>query len=255
MHKNSNIAHISTRGYYDLRTGAPLRTGARYSVYPKRYFESPNVSPEITLMVHGMRNDRAGATTKFAIAQRRLHRLGYRFPVIGYTYDSNVRGAHAAKTEAHALDVANIIAKKNGRHLAMLISDLKKIRPRMRIRLMGHSLGSIVIASALRRLGLVQTNTNTVESVHLFGASLELKDITELHMRNVLRRIVRGRIINYYSPDDEVLGYSAIAHHNTPIGLYGIASIRARPPHYVQRRVKPHNHRFASYAATLCSFP
>jgi len=37
--------------------------------------------------------------------------------------------------------VGQIIAKKNGRNLAIFIEDFKSISPKTKIRLMGHSLG------------------------------------------------------------------------------------------------------------------
>ena len=256
MRKNSTIPHISTRGYYDLNTGAVLRKGLRYFIFPKNYFNSQRVPiPEIVLMIHGMQNDRAGATAKFIIAKKRLRLLGYKFPVIGYTYDANVRGVHSAKTEAHALCVANMIAKKNGKHLAMFISDIHHTWPKMRIRLIGHSLGSVVIASAFRRLALLNSGKNIVQSVHMFGASLQLDDATSPQMRKALGCVISGKVLNCYSPKDEVLKYSVNQTMiKSPIGLYGIAP-RARLPHYVQRVLHARNHRFASYIAALGSFP
>lgn len=252
----SRIPHISTRGYYDLHTGVPLRTGARYSVFPRQYFAMRTPPREIAIMVHGMRNDRAGAAKKFAIAQRRLRTLGYTFPVIGYTYDADVRGAHTVKTARRALKTACTIASRNGRHLAMAVNDIKDMWPSTRIRLIGHSLGSVVIAAALRKLAQGR-HPHAVESVHLFGASLSLRDATSPLARRAFRLAVRGRVLNHYFPGDDVLQESDDdeSQARSPLGLRGIISQRARPPHYAQRRVHPRNHRFASYAAVLRSFP
>ncbi len=252
----ARIPHISTRNYYDLRTGAKLRTGTGYSVYPRNYLETHSAPRELVIVVHGMQNDRAGAAQKFAIAQRRLRRLGYGMPVIGYTYDANVRGAHSQRTQARALCTALKIATGNGGHLAAAISDIRRIWPATRIRLIGHSLGSIVIASALQRLASKGAGANAVEGVYLFGASLPLKSAASPRMRRALGRVVRRRVLNYYCPEDDVLQHASETRQiGSPIGLGGIASGRFRPPHYAQRRVRPRNHRFAMYAATLRSFP
>jgi len=56
-------------------------------------------------MIHGLQNNKAGAVAKFKIAQRRLRSLGYRHPVIGYSYDANTKGAHLKKSELHAIRV------------------------------------------------------------------------------------------------------------------------------------------------------
>ena len=74
-------------------------------------------SKEFTIMIHGLRNDNAGAVAKTVLAKNRLHKLGYTHPVVGYSYDSNTTGAHLMKQAKHALAVGQKIAKKNGRNL------------------------------------------------------------------------------------------------------------------------------------------
>ena len=66
-------------------------------------------------MIHGLRNDRKGAVNKFEIAKRRLKQLGYNYPVIGFSYDSNTKGAHIKKSEFLALKAGQRIAQKNGK--------------------------------------------------------------------------------------------------------------------------------------------
>ena len=58
------VPRISTRGYYDLRTGKTLKKN-NYYLYPKKDFQKLIGSKELTIMIHGLRNDNAGA---FAIA-------------------------------------------------------------------------------------------------------------------------------------------------------------------------------------------
>lgn len=249
------IPRISTRGSYDLRTGAATRRRTRYTLWPRRRFEAvAGAAPEIAIVVHGMRNGRAGAAQKFALAQRRLRALGYRFPVIGYTYDADVRGAHAAATGARAARTAEAIATRNGARLASFIADHAAAHPRARIRLLGHSLGSLVIDGALRRLD-ARGMRGAVESVHLFGASLEEARAASAPSRRAVARVVRGRVVNCCCATDEVLLAAAGAGEvASPIGLLGIVPPR-RPARYTQRRVRPKNHRFASYLAALRSFP
>ena len=89
---------ISTRGYYDLTTGS-TKKNSNYYLYPKRSFENLYGQKEICIMIHGLRNDKIGAVNKFKIAKRNLQKIGYKFPVIGFSYDSNTKGAHLKKTE------------------------------------------------------------------------------------------------------------------------------------------------------------
>ena len=138
------IPRISTRGYYDLSTGKTLKKN-QYYLYPKKDFTKLVDSKELTIMIHGLRNDNAGAIAKVVLAKNRLRKLGYSHPVIGFSYDSNTTGAHLIKHAKHALAVGQTIAEKNGKNLGKFIEDFKSTSPKTRIRLMGHSLGSQVI--------------------------------------------------------------------------------------------------------------
>ena len=109
------IPRISTRGYYDLSNGVTLKNNSYYT-YPKNDFKKLINSQEITIMIHGLRNDNAGAIAKVVLAQKQLQKLGYIHPVIGYSYDSNTTGAHLIAYAKHALSVGQMIAKKNGRN-------------------------------------------------------------------------------------------------------------------------------------------
>jgi len=244
---------ISTRGYYDLDDGSTVKTGS-YRLYPKSFFDSITGAGEMTIMMHGLRNDRAGALNKFVIAQRRLKRIGYRHPVVGFSYDSNTRGAHLEKSARKALRVGQKIAKKNGRNLSKFISDFKRRSPETKIRLMGHSLGSQVILHAAGNLARNPKSRPMIEAVYFFGGSVTAREISSAKHSGILQRAVNKKIVNYFSPGDEVLRHAHdCGEILNPIGYLGC---RPKPlPKYTQKRVWPKNHRFASYAATIESFP
>lgn len=245
----SRIPRITTRGYYDLRSGASIRRAA-YGVYPAKFFANLGAHNEFTIMVHGMRNDISGALAKFEIAQGRLRRLGYAHPVVGFSYDSNVAGAHIKSSEARAVRIARAIAKRNGWHLARFILDCKGKSPETRIRLMGHSLGSEVILHALSYL---VKRPNVIEGVYFFGSSISSCDIGSKKWRKVIRTTVKNRVLNYYSKNDDVLkDASERGLLKEPIGYCGLGG---KMPKCAQKMVRPKNHRFASYAATLSRYP
>ncbi len=239
------IPRVTTRGYYDVASGRTIKKSPYY-LYPRGSFEGLYGKKEMVVMVHGMRNDRAGAATKFAIAKRRLSAIGYCHPVIGYSYDSNVG---YRMTEPQALRVGVMIAKKNGGNLAQFLVDFGRKSPNTKLRLMGHSLGSQVILSAVRQLARSPKNRGLVSSIHLFGASIT----ADAPASDLLQKIVGQRVVNYYAPTDEVLGVAGGRGARRPLGLCGAAGRTI--PKYVQRRVRPKNHRFKSYAAVLTSFP
>ena len=243
---------ISTRGYYDLYSGRTIKHES-YSLYPKRDFDALIGSKEITIMIHGLRNNASGALTKFVIAKRRLAHLGYKRPVIGYSYDSNTAGAQYITSALHALYTGVTIANKNGRNLARFITDFKRKSPNTKIRVMGHSLGAHVIRSTIKNLAKNYKNSGIIEAVYFFGGSIP-SDALNSKNGSDAQKIVTAKIRNYFSPYDDML--RSVDDWNwaiTPIGYKGAKGKTISK--YSQTMVRPKNHRFASYAAVLRSFP
>ena len=247
------IPRISTRGYYDLTTGKTMKTNFYY-LYPKKDFKKLIGSKELTIMIHGLQNNNAGAVAKVILARNRLRKLGYVHPVIGFSYDSNTTGAHLIKHVKRALAVGQIIAKKNGHNLGKFIEDFKITSPKTKIRLMGHSLGSQVILSTIEYLAKKKKNTGIIESAYFFGASITEDIPSSKKYGKILQNIINKKIVNHYAPTDEVLNWANMEKYvNGPLGLKG--TIGKPISKYHQKLVKPKNHRFASYAEVLNLFP
>ena len=247
------VPRISTRGYYDLSSGVTLKNNSYYT-YPKNDFKKLTDSQEVTIMIHGLRNDNAGAVAKVVLAQKQLRKLGYVHPVIGYSYDSNTTGAHLIKHAKRALAVGQKIAIKNGKNLGKFIEDFKTVSPKTKIRLMGHSLGSQVILSALEYLARKKQNTEIVDAAYLFGASITEDVPSSKKYGKIIQNMIKSKIVNYYAPKDEVLLWADKEKFvKGPLGLDG--AIGKPVKKYRQKLVKPKNHRFASYAQVLNSFP
>jgi len=247
------VTRISTRGYYDLSSGKTLKNNFYY-LYPKKDFKKLIGSKELTIMIHGLQNDRAGAVAKVVLAKNRLRKLGYSYPVIGFSYDSNTTGSYSLIHVKHALAVGQIIAKKNGRNLGKFIEDFKILSPKTKIRLIGHSLGSQVILSTVLYLAKKKKNSGIIDSVYFFGASITEDIPSSKKYSKILQNIVHKKIINYYAPTDDVLYWSdKMGYVKGPLGLKG--AIGKPISKYHQKLVKPKNHRFASYAAVLNSYP
>ena len=205
-------------------------------------------------MIHGLRNDRSGALAKYVIAQRRLKALHYKHPVIGYSYDSNITGVQYKSTAISALKTGIIIAKKNGRNLSRFIINVKSKNPSQKIRLIGHSLGAQVILSTVQTLAKNPKNKGIIESVHLFGASIPANSFNSKKFGSDFQKIVNKKIINFFSPYDDVLRMANDeCWVDSPLGYNG--SIGTTISKYTQKMVRPRNHRFASYASTMKSFP
>jgi triacylglycerol esterase/lipase EstA (alpha/beta hydrolase family) len=247
------VARISTRGYYNLLDGKTLKNNLYY-LYPKQDFKKLIDSKELTIVIHGLRNDNAGAIAKVVLAKNKLKKLGYSYPVIGYSYDSNTTGAHLMKYAKRSLTAGQVIAKKNGRNLGKFIEDFKVNSPNTKIHLIGHSLGSQVILSTLEYLSKKKNNFGIVEGVYFFGASITNDVPSSKKYGKILQNIVKKKIVNHYAPSDEVLGWAEKEKFvSGPLGLNG--AIGKTVSKYHQKLLKPKNHRFASYIAVLNSFP
>ena len=243
---------ISTRGFYDLHSGRTM-INEPYHLYPKRDFENLLGSKEITIMIHGLRNNPLGALAKFVIAKRRLVHLRYKSPVIGYSYDANTYGVQYKTRALQALRTGVTIANKNGKNLAKFVIDFKGKSPDTNIRLMGHSLGAHVIQSTVKNLAKNGKNNGIIESVYLFGGSISDNALSSTN-GSAMQKIVAKKIKNYFSPYDDVLREADESNWvPTPIGYRGAYGKTISK--YTQIMVKPKNHRFASYALVLKSFP
>ena len=224
-----------------------------YRLYPKRDFENLIGSKEITIMIHGLRNNPPGALAKFVIAKRRLAQLGYKSPVVGYSYDANTYGIQYKTRALQALHTGVTIANKNGKNLAKFVIDFKAKSPCTNIRLMGHSLGAHVIQSTIKNLAKNAKNMGIIESVYLFGGSIP-DDALSSTNGFAMQKIVAKKIKNYFSPYDDVLREAyELNWVPTPIGYRGARGKTVSK--YTQTMVKPKNHRFLSYARVLNSFP
>ena len=250
---SKRIPRISTRGFYDLGNGRTL-SRTSYVVYPKKSFENLIGVQELVIMIHGLRNNKTGALTKFVAAKKRLKKLGYHYPVVGYTYDSNTKGAHIKSTELRALLVGQKIAKKNSTNLSKFILDFKKISPKTKLRLIGHSLGTEVILYTLQKLAEKSNSKGVIESAHFFGSSISSETLSTRKMGKIIQKTVEKKIKNYYSPTDDVLKQSnELGTVKNPIGFNGKISKRIKK--FTHKKVFPKNHRFVSYAAVLKSYP
>ena len=119
---------------------------------------------------------------------------------------------------------------------------------------MGHSLGAQVILSTVQILSKNLNNKGTIESIHLFGASIPANSFNPRKTGSIFQKIVNKKITNYFSPyDDDLKVANDECWVDSPLGYNG--SSGASVSKYTQIMVKPRNHRFVSYARTIKSFP
>jgi len=184
---------VTTRGYYDQRTGEMVNKN-RYALYPKYKLGRIARGKEVVIFVHGMRNSRWGAIHGARLLRNKLRKLGYKYPVISFSYDAEIREAykldkpHELEVDHRVLTTALDIAYSNGEYnLSLFLRDLRATNMHIKIHLVGHSLGCDVISKMNIPLG---------GTIHLFGSPVELEDMYKLCS-------LTTKLVNYYNPKDE----------------------------------------------------
>ncbi len=244
MNHISKFPQISSRGRYNLRTGESFGKKKLYTLYPKKKFILIEKASEITIFIHGMRNSSWGAKRGALTLRQTLRKLGYKkHPVVAFSYDADVREAHKPSEYKRTLKVAGEIAKHNGiAHLGEYIHDLLSDNPKIKIHLVGHSLGCEVVYWALARLNICSCRPDHVTSVHLFGSPVELGMIELAGEMN--------KITNYYNPTDDVI------IEGVDRGVCELPTCLVKNVQNVKNvKLVAEHHGFRAYAKELKKFP
>lgn len=245
MNQIQSFPQISTRGRYDLRSGLPIDNKKKYVLTPRKKFDKILNAKEIVIFIHGMRNSRWGAKRGALTLRQTLRKLGYKdHPVVAFSYDADVRGAHLDHKYSHVIDVAQGIAIYNGIiNLSPFIRDLKKNNPKIKIHLVGHSLGCIVAGMCvdfLKNFGAGKL----ISSLHLLGSPYELD------MIDTISSNTDTKITNYYNPTDDVI-IEAVDRNTCRLPTCLIKKV----PHVKNVKCLAKNHSFRAYAKELKKFP
>jgi hypothetical protein len=219
------IPIVSTRGHFDKSTGI-LTSTQLYNPLDNEIVNNICMKNEVVVYVHGVWTNEQGHSI-FAIenAQEIFERLnmslenvGYNDPLIGFSWDSDTN------ISPLGWDYAKLIAKGNGPKLAQFLLDLKNYciehaNNNIEVRLVGHSLGSRVILSALDSLN----NNNEwnlsgfkILTVNLLGGAIDnyevLKNNNNLPIHDNIKdyygNAIKNQVTNFYNmynPEDDVL--------------------------------------------------
>ena len=221
------IPIVSTRGHFDKVTGNLIATQP-YKPLGNDLLNSICMENEVLVYVHGVWTNEKGHSIKAVEnAQEIFERLkmslkdsGYNHLLIGFSWDSDTKIDPSGK----GWNIAKIIAKENGPKLAKFLLDLKYYciehhDNNIDIRLVGHSLGSRVILSALDSLD----NNNKwkqsgfkILTVNLLGAAVDNYEVLKnndnipIHdnIKDYYGDAIKNQVTifyNMYNPEDDVL--------------------------------------------------
>jgi hypothetical protein len=116
------------------------------------------------------------------------------------------------------------MAIKSGIELEKFITEIEKENncPNMKIHIVAHSLGALVVDSALVTLNNSSNMNTKIASVHLLGTAISNTMVgNNTPLGNAIEHIV-FKFYNMYNPEDEGLKINKIADSHNPLGLVGV---------------------------------
>ncbi len=249
---------VSTRRHFSLDTGE-LTSGHNRTDYDAS--DIPGLQPDIScpkeaaIYVHGVWTGIGSFSANleseaeiFDRARMSLAVNNYSIPVIGFSWDSNTTIA----TDGIGWSIAKKIAQDNGPKLAHFLFDYKSKCPDTQIRIIAHSLGAMVVLSALQDLTSNQgwnssgggSSNFKVESVHLMGAAVDDEqvstDSSDTHddpADKVYGQSIESRVVGFYNlfdTQDNALEeiYPYYEGGETALGLNGAEQGISLPRNY-----------------------
>jgi pimeloyl-ACP methyl ester carboxylesterase len=207
-----------------------------------------NCPGQIAIYVHGVWSDSESAEEQTDRVAQSVAANNYQIPVVGLSWDSD--------TEVSPIGwgIAKTIANGNGPFLADFISEFKGQCPQDNVRIIGHSLGSRVIFSALQSLGQdnnTEWNRNNfkIASIHLMGAAIDDEQVSTnandcmpnrppLPCSGNVTSLEVERFYNLVNAEDNLLQFTYRQHESDfALGNFGAEDFTKTPANYVEYSV------------------
>jgi hypothetical protein len=169
---------FSTRDMFDNQTDtAGLQPAAIPNATALLGLDSQGCPGGIAVYVHGVWTDKEEAEEQTDRVALSIDANNYQTTLVGFSWDSET------EVSPEGWKIAKTIANENGPLLADFISEFKAKCPQDDVRIIGHSLGSRVIFSALHSLAQDNNtewnrNNSKITSVHLIGAAIDDEQVS-----------------------------------------------------------------------------
>jgi hypothetical protein len=180
-----------------------------------KFDENKTCPSEIAIYIHGFNKSKDDAGEEFNRLQASLNNNSYIIPLIGFSWDSKV-----------VWPQAKVNAINSGEELAKFIFKFKNKCSNADIRIIAHSLGASVVDSTLKNLvkyldfKITGNNSKVIKTVHLLGAAINNKLITEEPLGNAINDKVE-KFFNLYNPEDDGLEINRLVEKHNPLGAVG----------------------------------
>lgn len=187
----------------------------------------------MAIYVHGVWANQMEAKEQLDRITMSLKANNITIPVIGFSWDSNT------KIFPYGWGIAKAIADQNGPKLAKFITDFSNTCKGTSIRIIAHSMGARVVASALVSLNNTHFEPGVIKSVNFLGAAINNKSTaSNTSFGTVIQHLV-GEFYNLYSPQDILLRISyAYTEHQQALGLLGLQKGLPKPTNYIDQNVE-----------------
>jgi hypothetical protein len=251
---------ISTRGHFN-QFAEQIPQNESYNLINFKV----NCPVELVIYVHGVwtNEDASDSTPALENAKEVFDRLkgslndvGYKFPIVGFSWDSDT------DITPNGWENAKIIAKENGAKLSKFLLDIKNScktqNKDVNLRLIGHSLGARLILSTLDNLNNNKEWNNknyTIKSINLLGAAIDnneisknINDIKNIDsIKSAYGTDIEEEVLtfyNLYNSEDDVLEpfdltewpqpiYYPFFENNLALGQKGAALNIDKPNNYI----------------------
>jgi hypothetical protein len=213
---------------------------------------------ELAIYVHGVWATRQDAINQYYRVVDSALGLNnsYLIPIILFTWDSDT----PFDMEGNGWRTAKGIADENGPLLANPILGLKNDCPELGVRIIAHSLGTMVIFNALAILDTNQewnSNNFKIASIHLMGAAVDDEEVSkrssdtgdsayddeEVYGGAMERQVIKS--YNLFNPQDDIVEprrssytYYPLYENDNALGNNGAQPRISIPPYYTDRNVQ-----------------
>jgi pimeloyl-ACP methyl ester carboxylesterase len=269
----NSIPMVSTRGHFDLNTGEllPPHNLTDYKATNVPGLQTGSCPKELVIFVHGIWVDGRFGVNALENFTEMLDRLNmslahnvYRFPVVGFSWDSNT----TISPDGSGWNIGKLLAKDNGPKLAQFILDYmntcKEHNQDTKVRLVGHSMGARVILSSLQSLDTNQDWNRghfKIASVDLLGAAVDNEEVSTsllyivrnpstlfnlnewfdpYGIKSAYGKAIEDVVLkfyNLYNPEDKISGDPRLYQfydQDVPLGLDGAQAGISLPANYIQ---------------------
>ncbi len=188
---------------------------------------------EAVILIHGWDSNIIRAVEDFDRASMSIDSNNYDISTIGFLWNTATKSLSSMKDQWVAVKVN---ADRAGHNLAKFLVDYKIKCEDTTVRIVAHSVGARVVASAISDLEkneIWTSNDYEIKSIHLLGAAIDSNTPNKLLPFGKFVQKHVGTFNNLYNPSDNGIGIPyVISDGHNALGYTGIEEDVGKPTNY-----------------------